>query len=121
MAIEGKAPEGRPRIRLERLLARIDHAAAWASALILVLYIVSGYGMTRGAQAQALTGGLITPTRAFLLHNNLYIPLLVTFAFHTVMGLRRAMIRATRKKLVAGWVAAGAGALALAYFLVLGA
>ena len=70
-------------IRLEWLLARLDHAAAWVSALVLVLYIVSGYGMTRAGQAQALTGGLINPGRAYALHNNLYIPLLVTFAFHT--------------------------------------
>jgi hypothetical protein len=112
--------ERRP-IRLEWLLARLDHAAAWVSALVLVLYIVSGYGMTRATQAQALTGGLMNPGRAYVLHNNLYIPLLVTFAFHTVMGLRRVLIRATRKKLVAGWAAAGAGLLALAYLLVLGA
>ncbi len=107
-------------IRLEWLLARLDHAAAWVSALILVLYIVSGFGMTRADPTQALTGGLINPGRAYILHNNLYIPLLITFAFHTFMGLRRALIRATRKKLVAGWVAAGAGLLALGYFLVLG-
>jgi len=113
----------RPRhtgIRWDRILARLDHAAAWASAAILVLYIVSGYGITQAAQTQSLTGGLVTPSRAYALHNNLYIPLLVTFAFHTVMGLRRALIRATRRKVVAGWAAAGAGALALAYFVVLG-
>jgi hypothetical protein len=109
-----------PGIRCERILARLDHAAAWVSALILVLYIVSGYGITRAESTRALTGGLVTLERAFALHNNLYIPLLVTFAFHTVTGLRRALIRTTRRKLVAGWVAAGAGAVALVYFLVLG-
>ncbi len=107
-------------VRLEGILARVDRVAAWTSALILVLYIVSGYGITRADETRALTGGLMTLERAFTLHNNLYIPLLVTFAFHTVMGLRRALIRTTRKKLVAGWVAAAVGALALVYFLVLG-
>ena len=110
----------RTKIRGEWILARLDHVAAWLSALILILYIVSGYGMTRAETAQTMTGGWMTPSRAYLLHNSLFIPLLVTFAFHTVMGLRRTLIRATKKKLVAGWVAAGAGALALAYFLVLG-
>lgn len=93
---------------------------AWASAIVLVLYIVSGFGMTRVETTQTLTGGWMTPARAYTLHNHLYIPLLVTFAFHTVMGLRRALLRATRKKLVAGWVAAGIGAMAIAYLLVLG-
>ncbi len=119
--MEPREETNRRPIRLEWLLSRLDHAAAWISALILVLYIVSGYGMTRMDQAQTLTGGLMNPGRAYVLHNHLYVPLLVTFAFHTFMGLRRVLIRATRKKLVAGWVAVGAGLLALTYFLVLGA
>jgi hypothetical protein len=117
---DSREDKKRAPIRLEWMLARLDHAAAWASALILVLYIVSGYGMTRADQAQALTGGLMSPGRAYILHNHLYIPLLVTFAFHTIMGLRRVLIRTTRKKLIAGWVAASAGALALGYLLLLG-
>lgn len=110
----------RPPIRLEGALARLDHAAAWISALILVLYIASGYGMTRPDRVYALTGGLMTPGRAVTLHNSLYIPLLITFALHTILGLRRVLIRATRKKRAAGWIAAGVGALALGYLLLLG-
>lgn len=117
---ESVGNQGRGKIRWERLFSRLDHVAAWISALILVLYIVSGYGLTRADSTQALTGGLMNQGRAYALHNNLYIPLLITFAFHTFMGVRRALIRTTRKKLVAGWVTAGAGALALVYFLVLG-
>ncbi len=107
-------------VRIERLIARLDHAAAWVSALILILYIVSGYGLTRPESTVRLTGGLMTQDLAYTIHSNLYIPLLITFAFHTILGLRRVVIRATRKKLVAGWVAAGVGALALVYLLLLG-
>jgi hypothetical protein len=107
-------------MRLEWLLSRVDHVAAWISAAIMVLYIVSGYGMTQAARAQTFTGGLMTPGRAFTLHNNLYIPLLITFTFHTFMGLRRVLIRTTRRKLVAGWMTAGIGAVALVYFTLLG-
>ncbi len=119
MQDNGEDRRRRP-IRLEWLLSRVDHVAAWISAAIMVLYIVSGYGMTQAARAQTLTGGLMTPGRAFTLHNNLYIPLLITFAFHTFMGLRRVLIRTTRRKLVAGWMTAGIGAVALAYFALLG-
>jgi succinate dehydrogenase hydrophobic anchor subunit len=118
------APREEPkkgRIRIEWGLARLDHASAWVSAVVLILYIVSGYGMTRATETQSLTGGLMTPARAFALHNGLFIPLLVTFVFHTFMGMRRALVRATKKKRAAGWIAAGTGALVLAYFLVLGA
>ncbi|MEI6171852.1 MAG: hypothetical protein WCQ45_05195, partial [bacterium] len=48
-------------MRLEWLLSRVDHVAAWISAAIMVLYIVSGYGMTQAARAQTFTGGLMTP------------------------------------------------------------
>jgi succinate dehydrogenase/fumarate reductase cytochrome b subunit len=46
--------------------------------------------------------------------------LLVVFVFHTFMGLRRVLIRTTRRKLVAGWMTAGIGAVALVYFTLLG-
>ncbi len=107
-------------MRLEALLVRLDRVAAWASAAILVLYIVSGFGLTRGAATQSLTGGWMTPERAYTLHNQLYGPLLVTFAFHTVMGLRRALVRVTRRRALAGALAAGLGAVAVAYLALLG-
>ena len=91
------------------------------STFILALYIVSGYRMTRASQVERLTGGLVNSGRAYILHNHLHILLLVPFAFHTFMGLRRVLIRATRKKLVAGWVAVDTGLVALSYFLILGA
>ena len=56
---------------------------------------------------------------AFTLHNNLYIPLLVFYGFHTLMGLRRALIRTTRRKSVAGWTAVGVGAVVVSYLAIL--
>jgi hypothetical protein len=91
-------------IRIEWLLSRLDNVAAWLSAAVLFLYIVSGYGLTRPES----------------IHNGLYIPLLVVFVFHTFTGLRRALIRTTKRKVVAGWIAVGAGTLALAYLALLG-
>ena len=107
-------------IRLEWLLSRLDNVTAWLSAAVLFLYIMSGYGLTRPESIVRLTGGIMTPGLAYAIHNHLYIPLLVVFVFHTIMGLRRALLRATRRKLIAGWIAAGAGALALAYLALLG-
>jgi len=106
--------------RLERVLSFVDRFAAWGSAAILVLYVVSGFGLTRAEHVGSLTGGLLNRRSAFTLHNNLYIPLLVFFGFHTFMGLRRALIRTTRQKSLAGWVAVGVGAVVVAYLAVLG-
>jgi len=107
-------------LRIEWLLSRLDNVTAWLSAAVLFLYIVSGYGLTRPESIVRLTGGIMTPDLALAIHNSLYIPLLVVFVFHTFMGLRRALIRTTKRKVVAGWIAAGAGALALAYLALLG-
>jgi hypothetical protein len=107
-------------LRIEWLLSRLDNVTAWLSAAVLFFYIMSGYGLTRPESVVRLTGGIMTPGLAYAIHNNLYIPLLVVFVFHTVMGLRRALLRATRRKLVAGWIAGGVGALALAYLALLG-
>ena len=107
-------------LRIEWLLSRLDNVTAWLSAAVLFLYIVSGYGLTRPESIVRLTGGIMTPGLAYTIHNSLYIPLLVVFVFHTIMGLRRALIRTTRRKVIAGWIAAGVGALALAYLALLG-
>ncbi len=112
--------KGIRRIRIESILVRLDRLAAWASAVLLILYVISGYGLTRPARVTDLTGGLVAPRFAFTLHNGLYVPLLVFFAFHTFMGLRRALIRTTRRKAVAGWVAIATGAVVVGYLAVLG-
>jgi cytochrome b subunit of formate dehydrogenase len=106
-------------VRVESLLVRLDRLAAWGSAILLILYVVSGYGLTRPARVTDLTGGVVAPRLAFTLHNNLYIPLLILFAFHTFMGVRRALIRTTRRRRVASWIAIGTGALVVTYLAVL--
>ena len=107
------------KLRAERLLIRIDRLAAWGSALLLILYVISGFGLTRPARVTDLTGGLVAPRLAFTLHNNLVIPLLILFAFHTFMGLRRALMRTARRKHVAGWVAVATGTVVVAYLALL--
>ena len=89
-------------------------------AAILVLYVVSGLGLTRAKHEGSLTGGVVNRSFAFTLHSNVYIPLLVFLGFHTLMGLRRALIRTTRRKSVAGWIAVGVGAVGVTHLAVLG-
>lgn len=106
--------------RLERVLSVFDRFTAWGSTAILVLYVVSGFCLTRAEHVTSLTGGVVNRGFAFTLHNNLYIPLLAFFGFHAFMGLRRALIRTTRRKPLAGWIAVGAGAVVVGYLAVLG-
>ena len=103
----------------EWVLTRVDRYAAWFSALLLFLYFVSGFGMTKPDLIPRMTGGLISWRVAYDMHNTLHIPLLVVFTFHTFTGLRRALTRTTRRRGPAAWIAAGLGLIVLGYLLTL--
>ena len=106
--------------RAERAFARIDRYAAWLSALLLFLFFVSGFGMTKPDLVHRMTGGLMTWRVAYDLHNSLFIPLMSVFIIHTFTGVRRAMLRKTTKsRRGAAWVAGGLGSIVPAYLLFL--
>ena len=115
-------PAARPsaaRRSAERVLARVDRYAAWLSAILLFLYVVSGFGMTKPDLVPSMTGGLVSWRVAYDMHNVLHIPLLIVFTFHTFTGLRRALARTTRRSRPAAWIAAGLGLIILGYLLTL--
>jgi len=105
--------------RAERAFAKLDRYAAWLSAVLLLLFFVSGFGMTKPALVNQLTGGLITWRVAYDLHNLLHIPLMVTFTVHTFTGVRRALLRRTKQRRTTAWIAAGLGVVVLAFLLTL--
>lgn len=105
--------------RAERAFAKLDRYSAWLSAVLLLLFFVSGFGMTKPALVSQLTGGLITWRVAYDLHNLLHIPLMVTFTVHTFTGVRRALLRRTKQRRTTAWIAAGLGVVVLAFLLTL--
>jgi len=117
-----KDPEmtlAKSRFRTERVFAQIDRTAAWLSALLLFLFIVSGYGMTKPDFVNQATGGLITWRVAYDMHNLLILPIILTFIVHTITGLRRALARRTKQRRKSAWIAVGAGVVVLTFLLVL--
>jgi cytochrome b subunit of formate dehydrogenase len=106
-------------IRAERVFAHIDRYAAWLSAILLFLFLVSGFGMTKPDFVSRATAGLITWRVAYDMHSLLYIPLMITFTVHTFTGLRRALARRTKRRRKSAWVAASLGTAVLAYLLIL--
>ena len=107
----------RQAMRGERLFSIIDRYAAWFSALLLFLFLVSGFGMTKPALVDQWTAGVITWRVAYDMHNVLYYPLIFVFTLHTFFGLRRATLRRTRSKRVATWLAVILGGIVLAFLL----
>jgi len=104
---------------LARWLSRVDRWAAWISAGLLFLYVVTGFGMTKPDLVSTMTGGLISWRVAYDMHNVLHIPLIIVFTFHTFTGLRRMLLRRTKRSRLAAGIAIGAGAVILGYMLTL--
>ena len=67
------------------LLIRLNRWAGYALAVIVLLYLVSGYGMTRG---------LIDPGTATRLHQDILpLPLFAVLAIHLSSAIRTGLLR----------------------------
>ena len=103
----------------ERAFSRIDRYVAWLSALLLFLFFVSGFGMTKPDLVGSLTGGVVNWRVAYDMHRVLQIPLMLAFTFHTFAGLRRVLLRRTQRRRMTAWIAAGVGVVVLTFLLIL--
>ena len=54
----------------------------WLLAIVIVLYGVSGFGITEFRTIETLTLGLLTKNLAFKIHNNLEIPFIILLLLH---------------------------------------
>ena len=59
----------------------------WLLAIVIVLYGVSGFGVTEFRTVETLTFGLLTKNLAFKLHNNLEIPFITLLLLHLCLPL----------------------------------
>jgi cytochrome b subunit of formate dehydrogenase len=55
---------------------------SWLLVIVIVLYLVSGFGITEFRMVETLTFGLLTKNLAFKIHNNLWIPFLILLVLH---------------------------------------
>ena len=70
---------------MEKFLIKLNRFSAWVLLVLIILFIVSGYGMTKQ---------IINPVSARYLHDKvLPIPLFVFFLLHVGMGVRYAFLR----------------------------
>jgi len=54
----------------------------WLLAIVIVLYGVSGFGITEFRTIETLTFGLLTKNLAFKIHNSLELPFAVLLVLH---------------------------------------
>ncbi|MBR9675403.1 hypothetical protein GOV05_00150 [Candidatus Woesearchaeota archaeon] len=55
---------------------------SWTMLGIVILYILTGYGITKYRIVEAMTFGLLTKARSFIIHEKLIIPLALLLVAH---------------------------------------
>lgn len=75
----------------EYYLLKISRLCAWSLIAFILLYIITGYGMTKSYLVYALFG--MDRGLALKLHTYLTIPMMLAFICHTLISVRFAMIR----------------------------
>jgi thiosulfate reductase cytochrome b subunit len=59
-----------------------EQAVHWSLLAVLVLYVLTGFGITAYHTVQFLTFGALSKDLAFKIHNNLIIPFIVLIGLH---------------------------------------
>lgn len=65
----------------------VGKAAHWLLMAVVVLSLVTGFGITEFRTIERLTSGLLTKQMSFKIHSGLWIPLVVLLALHIYLVL----------------------------------
>jgi dolichol kinase len=71
----------------ESLARQIVH---WLLLAVLVLYLITGFGITQYRVVEHLTLGLLTKPLAFMIHDNLLIPFIILMILHIYQGVGKS-------------------------------
>lgn len=63
--------------------------AQWLLLIVIILYIITGFGITEYRTIELLTFGLLTKSLSFKVHNNLIIPFVVLLGLHIYQQTRK--------------------------------
>ena len=63
----------------------LEKAVRWLLLLLIVMYVVTGYGITEFRIVENLTFGLLTKPWAFKIHDALLIPLVTLLVLHIAL------------------------------------
>jgi cytochrome b subunit of formate dehydrogenase len=61
----------------------------WLLLAVIVLYILTGFGITSYRAVEFMTFGLLTKPLAFKIHNNLIIPFVVLIGLHIYQQIKK--------------------------------
>jgi len=69
------------------LARRVVH---WLLLAVIVLYLITGFGITEYRIVEQVTFGLLAKPLAFMLHDNLLIPLIILMILHIYQGFGKS-------------------------------
>jgi len=73
-------------MKKSKLIKKMVH---WSLAVLVVVYIITGYGITKYRIVESLTGGLLSKNLSFKIHNNLEVPFIILLALHMYFTLSK--------------------------------
>jgi dolichol kinase len=71
----------------ENLAKQVVH---WLLLAVIVLYLLTGFGITEYRVVEYVTFGLLSKPLAFKIHDNLLIPFIVLLGLHVYQQVRRS-------------------------------
>lgn len=70
----------------------LERATHWLLLVAIILYVVSGYGITEFRVVERITFGLLSKPLAFRMHSILTMPFLLLLGLHIYFTYRRRSI-----------------------------
>ncbi len=61
----------------------------WSLLAVVILYVITGFGITEYRTVELLTFGLLSKPLSFNIHNNLIIPFIILLGLHVYQRNRR--------------------------------
>jgi len=74
-------------------LLKLNRVFVWVCFFLLIIFVLSGYGIANPELVEALTGGIVTRMSAIYLHRILDMPLLALLMTHILIELKFALAR----------------------------
>ncbi|MGD8506251.1 MAG: hypothetical protein PVF15_06255 [Candidatus Bathyarchaeota archaeon] len=74
-------------------LLRINRLLVWLLLAFLVIFVISGYGITNPKLINALTGGILNFSSSLTIHRTLDLPLLSLLMIHILIELKFTLTR----------------------------
>lgn len=81
------------RRNLNFYLLKANRILVWVLLFLLVLFVISGYGLLKPSLIRSLTGGRIDYQTSLFIHTTLDAPLLVFLLVHVIIEIKFLLMR----------------------------